>query len=185
MTGVQTCALPIWDALVKFIQGVSRGHQCEPYYRLENTQILKAFQRFLDGDPAAYQKEERDALCPSVHDWDGDYSISVFSAARDADRRSVFKQRATDELIQVLPQWARKGRTFEEDMSLEIGDAARLLIDSYADKAARLTIGDFSALTNAPIRASVGEGLWLVVQARKVDPKVIGAFFQSVVGSII
>ena len=170
---------PYRDALVKFIQGVSRGHQCEPYYRVEETQILKAFQRFLDGDPAAYQKEERDALCPSVHDWDGDYSISVFSAARDADRRSMFKQRATDELIQVLPQWARKGRTFEEDMSLEISDAARLLIDSYADKAARLMIGDFSALTNAPIRASVGEGLWLVVQARKVDPKVIGAFLQS------
>jgi hypothetical protein len=65
-----------------------------------------------------------------------------------------------------------EGRTFEEDMSLEISDAARLLIDSYTDKAARLMIGDFSALTNAPIRASVGEGLWLVVQARKVDPKV-------------
>jgi hypothetical protein len=102
---------PYRDALVKFIQGVSRGHQCEPYYRVEERQILKAFQRFLEGDPAPYQKEERDALCPSVHDWDGAYSISVFSAARDADRRSVFKQRATDELIQVLPQWAmRAGR---------------------------------------------------------------------------
>src|ERR1039458_5742563 len=64
---------PYRNALVKFIQGVSRGHQCEPYYRVEETQILKAFQRFLDGDPAAYQKEERDALCPSVRDWDGDY----------------------------------------------------------------------------------------------------------------
>lgn len=167
------------DALVQFIQPVSRGHHFEPYYCVEETQILKAFQRFLDGAPAAYQKEERDALCPSVHDWDGDYSISVFSAARGADRRSVFKQRATDELIQALPQWARKGRTFEEDMSLEISDAAQLLIDSYAGKAARLMIGDFSALTNAPISASVGEGLWLVVQARKVDAKLIGAFFRS------
>ena len=127
---------PYRDALVQFIQRVSRGHKFEPYYRVEEAQILKAFQRFLDGAPAAYQKEERDALCPSVHDWDGAYSISVFSAARGADRRSVFKQRATDELIQVLSQWARNGRTFEEDMSLEISDAARLLIDSYANRAA-------------------------------------------------
>ena len=160
------------------LNGHYRDH-FEPYYRVEEAQVLKAFQRFLDGAPAAYQKEERDALCPSVHDWDGDYSISVFSAARDADRRSVFKQQAADELIQALPQWARKGRTFEEDMSLEISDAARLLIDSYADKAARLMIGDFSALTNAPVSASVGEGLWLVVRARKVDPKAIGAFLRS------
>ena len=62
---------PYRDALVHFIQGASRGRQFEPYYRVEETQILKAFQRFLDGTPAAYQKEERDALCPSVHDWDG------------------------------------------------------------------------------------------------------------------
>jgi hypothetical protein len=54
-----------------------------------------------------------------------------------------------------------------------------LLIDSYADKAARLMIGDFSALTNAPISASVGEGLWLVAQARKVNPKAIGTFLRS------
>jgi hypothetical protein len=84
-----------------------------------------------------------------------------------------------DELLQVLPQWAKKGRTFQQDMELEINDAARLLIDSYADKAARLMMGDFSVLTNAPISASIGEGLWLVVQTRKVDPKRIGAFLRS------
>jgi hypothetical protein len=84
-----------------------------------------------------------------------------------------------DELLQALPQWAKKGRTFQQDMDLEISDAARLLIDSYADKAARLMMGDFSVLLNAPISASIGEGLWLVVQARKVDPKKIGAFLRS------
>jgi hypothetical protein len=167
------------NALVQFIQGVSRGHQFEPYYRVEETQIVKAFQCFLDGAPPAYQKEERDALCPSVHDWDGDYSVSVFSAARDADLRSLFKQRAVDELLQALPQWAKKGRTYQQDMDLEISDTARLFVDSYADKAARLMMGDFSVLINAPISASIGEGLWLVVQARKVDPKTIGAFLRS------
>lgn len=164
---------------MQFIQRISRGYQFEPYYRVEETQILKAFQRFLDDAPAGYQKEERDALNASVHDWDSDYSISVFSAARDANRKSVFKQRATDELIQVLPQWSKKGRSFEEDMSLEINDSARLFIDSYIDKITRLMNGDFSALANAPIAASICEALWTVVQMKKVNPNAIGVFFRS------
>jgi hypothetical protein len=40
------------DALVQFIQRVSRGHHFEPYYGVEETQILKAFQAFLDGAPS-------------------------------------------------------------------------------------------------------------------------------------
>src|SRR5467141_3611146 len=35
------------DDLVKFIQRISRGHHFEPYYRVEATQILKAFQAYL------------------------------------------------------------------------------------------------------------------------------------------
>jgi len=167
------------DALVQLIQGVSRGHQFEPYYQVEETRIVKAFQRCLDNAPPAYQKDERDALSPSVHDWDSDYSVSVFCAARDADRKSLFKRRAVEELQQALPQWAKKGRSFQQDIDLEISDAARLVIESYAEKTARLMMGDYSALINAPIRASIGEGLWLVAQTRKVDPKTIGTFLRS------
>jgi len=54
-------------------------------------------------------------------------------------------KKALEELLEALPRWANKTRTFEEDMALEISDAARLLVDSYAKKAARLMTGDFSA----------------------------------------
>ena len=114
-----------------------------------------------------------------MHDWDDDYSVSVFTAATGAHRKSLAKQRALDELLNALPQWANKARTFEDDMVLEISDAARVLIDSYSDKAARLMMGDFSALTNAPINASVVESMRFVVDVLKVDPATIGAFFQS------
>ena len=167
------------DELVQFIQKISRGHRFEPYWRVEETQIVKAFDAFLDKDPAAYQKEDRDALSPSVHDWDGDYSVSVFSAAMGVERRSFYKQKAQEELLEALPRWANKTRTFEEDMALEISDAARLLVDSYAKKAARLMTGDFSALLNSPIDSSIVETMWYVVQAKKVDLTTIGAFFQS------
>ena len=134
------------DALVMFIQRVSRGHHFEPSYRVKEMQILKAFQRLLNGAPAAFDRDERDALCLSVHDRDSDYSVSVFSGARDQDRKAALKQEALSELIQTLPQWAKKGRTFEEDMSLEISDEARLLIDSFVDKSTRLRVGDFLRL---------------------------------------
>src|SRR5581483_462794 len=58
------------DKLVQFIQKVSRGHRFEPYWRVEERQILKAFQAFVEGAPPAHQKDERDALSPSVHEWD-------------------------------------------------------------------------------------------------------------------
>jgi hypothetical protein len=167
------------DELVQFIQRISRGHRFEPYWRVEETQIVKAFDAFLDKDPAAYQKEDRDALSPSVHDWDGDYSVSVFSAATGMERRSFYKQKALAELLRVLPQWANKARTFEEDMALEISDAARLLADSYAKKAARLMTGDFSALLDSPINSSIVETMRYVAQAKNADPATIGAFFQS------
>src|SRR4051794_7827611 len=50
------------DDLVNFIYGVSRGHRFEPYYAIEETQILKAFQAYLAGAPAVYVKEDRDAM---------------------------------------------------------------------------------------------------------------------------
>jgi len=166
------------DALVEFIQRVSRGHHFEPYWRVEERQILKAFHRFLDGAPAGYQKAERDALCPSVHDWDEEYSVSVFSAAIGTDRRSLFKQQGIEELLQALPQWVSNVSTFEEDMNLEIRGAAQWLGDSFI-KAARLMMGDFSALSDAPINASVGNAMWCVVKAKRADPTAIGAFLLS------
>ena len=71
------------DGLVKFIQKASRGRRFESHWNVEKTQILKAFHAYLDGAPAAYQQDERDALCESVHDWDGEYSVSIFSEATD------------------------------------------------------------------------------------------------------
>jgi hypothetical protein len=90
------------DDLVQFIQRVSRGHHFEPYYRVEETQILKAFQAFLAGEPALYVKEERDALPSRVHDWDGLYSVSVFRAASDVERKRQFKEQGVEELVSTF-----------------------------------------------------------------------------------
>jgi len=170
------------DDLMKFIQRVARGHHFEAYYRVEETQILKAFQAYLANAPATYRKEERDALPSSVHDWDGDYSVSVFRAASDVDRKRQFKERAIDELVNTLSNWAASKNTFEHDMELELEDAGRIWMEQYAKKTGRLWAGDFSALVDSPISASVVEDMVYVLSAKKMEgnvARVIPAFFQS------
>ena len=85
--------------------------------------FCKAFQAYLANDLTTYIKEERDALPSSVHDWDGDYSVSVFRAASDVDRKRQFKEQAIDELVNTLSNWAASKNTFEQDMELELRDA--------------------------------------------------------------
>jgi hypothetical protein len=167
------------DVLVAFIQRFSRAYHFEPYYMVEETQILKAFQAFLVGKPAQYVKEERDVISSTVHDWDGQYSVSVFTAESGFDRKRAFKQRSVDALLDALDDWSKSSNTFEQDMELEFHDAARIFVDEYAKKAARLCCGDFAALIDSPIVADVGEGLIFVVGTLKADPRSIGAFFAS------
>jgi hypothetical protein len=170
------------DDLVKFIQRVARGHHFEAYYRVEETQILKAFQAYLANEPTTYIKEDRDALPSSVHDWDGDYSVSVFRAASGVERKRQFKERAIEELVNTLSNWAASKNTFAQDMELELRDAGRILMEQYAKKTGRLWAGDFSALVDSPISASVVEDMVYVLTAKKMEgdaARVIPAFFQS------
>jgi hypothetical protein len=170
------------DELVQFIQRVARGHHFEAYYRVEETQILKAFQAYLANEPTTYIKEERDALPSSVHDWDGDYSVSVFRAASSVDRKRQFKERAIDELVNTLSNWAASKNTFEQDRELELRDAGRILMEQYAKKTGRLWAGDFSALVDSPISASVVEDMVYVLSVKKMEgdaARVIPAFFRS------
>jgi len=167
------------DALVTFIQRFSRAHQFESYYRVEETQILKAFQAFLAGKPPQYVKEERDVISTSVHDWDEKYSVSVFTAESGFDRKRAFKQHSVDALLDVLDDWSNSSNTFEQDMELEFHDAAQIFVDEYAKRAARLSCGDLAALIDSPIAADVVEGLVIVATDLRVDLRSIGAFFAS------
>jgi hypothetical protein len=170
------------DDLVKFIQRVARGHHFEAYYRVEEMQILKAFQAYLANEPTTYIKEERDALPSSVHDWDGDYSVSVFRAASGVERKRQFKERAVEELVNTLSNWAASKNTFEQDMELELRDAGRILMEQYAKKTGRLWTGDFSAVVDSPISASVVEDMVYVLSVKRMEgdvARVIPEFFQS------
>ena len=64
-------------------------------------------------------------------------------------------------------------------MELEFRDAAGIFVEVYAEKTARLYAGDFSALVDAPIAASVMEYLVHIATTLKADIRSIPAFFVS------
>jgi hypothetical protein len=167
------------DSLVSFIQRLSRGHDFWPYYKVEERQTLKAFEAFLAGRPTAYVREERDAISGDLHDWDGDYIVTVFTHESDYERKRESKHTSVNALLDAIEPWGTSSRTFEEDMELEFQDAARIYADDYATKAARLYLRDFAALIDSPISAEVVGNLITVAQAVKADPKSIGAFLSS------
>ncbi len=170
------------DDLLNFIQRVARGHHFEPYYRVEKTQILKAFQAYLANAPASYATEERDALPSNVHDWDGDYSVSVSLPESGVERKRRSKQRAIAELVDALSSWATSKNTFEQDIELELRDSAHILMESYRRKTARLYSGDFSALLDSPISASIVEDMAYVLSVKEMQAdaaRVIPSFFKS------
>ena len=53
------------DDLVRCIHGLSRGHHFEPHYKVEETQILKAFQAYLAQSPTGYVKGECEPCPPA------------------------------------------------------------------------------------------------------------------------
>jgi len=168
--------------LLAFIRTASRGHKFEPTYRVERTQILKAFQSFLDNASPAYLKEQHDALPGSVHEWGGAFSVSVDCtiSAAEINRRRGFKQKAINKLEKTLPEWRTSKGTFEEDVKLELRDSARILTDHYAHKTARILAGDISALSDSPIDADiVGDMAYVLHFTPSVPLTKIGEFFNS------
>jgi hypothetical protein len=169
------------DELLSFIRRAARGHKFEPHYRVEETQIIKAFQAYLANAPASYIREERDALPPSVHDWDGPFSVSVHCATTQVERKKGFKRRAVAELVKTLRNWSTSTKTFNEDVEFELRDSARMLVENYEKKAARLRAGDFAALLDSRVSSSIVESMLhiLKLRARAERPGAIRSFFGS------
>lgn len=169
------------DELLTFIRSAARGHSFEPYYHVERTQVVRAFQAYMANAPASYVREERDAVPSQVHDWDGPFIVSVHRAASAVERKRGLKQRGVEELVRTLSDWKTSANIFEQDVEREIRDSARILIENHGKKAARVWAGDFSALHDSPVNAEIVEDMLYILQLKGApEPAtVIGSFFKS------
>lgn len=151
------------DQLMEFIKAASRGAEFEKDYSVERTQVLKAWEAFLQGRPPAYVFESRDAIQGALNKWDDYLRIDVGGYMRDIELKRQLKEDAVDNLVRVLDQWQVSAQTFGEAVALEIHDAGRQYVDTYATMLRRYADGDLGAAINSPLIAKVMEHMmhWL------------------------
>lgn len=147
------------EALMEFIKATSSGHEFEPTYEVEQTQIARAFEAFLAGSSAQFELKESDAIEGNVHEWDDYFRIDVGFYFKNIEMVRDLKRRAVEELVDTFGRWRQSTNTFEQDVALEIRAAGQNYIDSYLEFAARIARGDPAALFNSPIMSKVVESM--------------------------
>jgi hypothetical protein len=139
------------DDLMKFIKATSRGHEFEPAYEVEKTQIHRAFQAFIGGGPSAFQRWEDDAVEEEIHEWDDYIWFDVGRYFGDVELMRALKQKSVIGLVNVFNQWRNSTLTFNEHVDLEMREMAQGYLASYWEYAGRIASGDFNAVFNSPL----------------------------------
>jgi hypothetical protein len=170
------------DDLMEFIKATSRGHEFEPSYEVEQTQIVRAFQAYLQGKSPAFDLQHGDAVPSDIHEWDDYFRIDVGRYINDIELIRDLKRQGVEMLVDAFPGWRQSTNTFDQDVALELREAAKNYFEAYLKYAARIATGDYAALLDSPIMAMVVQALLHYLpedSAPEESLKKIAAFFQS------
>ena len=147
------------EDLLEFIKSTSRGYEFEPAYKVEETQIIRAFQAFLRVCSPEFELEEHDAIEGNIHEWDDYIRIDVGRYIGDIELARDLKRQSVEGLVDLFESWRKSKATFDQDVAVELRDAGKGYIDSYLEFAARIARGDYDALFNSPIMSSVVQSM--------------------------
>jgi hypothetical protein len=153
------------DNLMEFIKSASRGLTFERAYRIERIQVLRAFRAFLSNAPVEYAVDRRDAIRGTLDQWDSYFRIDVSSYTRDVELKRRLKTEAVRDLVTLFDQWVHSAETFQQHLQIEMRDAGKLYVKSYLDMAGRVAGGDFTAVVDSPVTATVVEQMLHLVPA--------------------
>jgi hypothetical protein len=169
------------DDLMKFIKMTSRGHKFESAHNVELTQINRAFKAFLADAPSVFQFHEGDAVKKDIHTWDDYVWIDVGRYIGDVELMRELKQQSVEKLIDAFENWRQSANTFEEQVAIELREAAKGYIRIYSEYAARLVSGDISAVYNAPVMSRLVESLLHCLPPERIEDRMkkIAPFLAS------
>ncbi|MER9849609.1 hypothetical protein NKJ55_20155 [Mesorhizobium sp. M0106] len=134
-------------------------YEFAPAYEVEQTQLNRAFDAWRGGRPSAYSPERGDAFHDHLDVWDGYFHIDVGEYRGDIDLIRRLKAEAIDGLVDLFPRWRESTSTFEQDVQRERDGAARGYLKAFGTYMARLAKGDYDALWDSPIMATVVRSL--------------------------
>lgn len=168
--------------LMEFIKATSRGHEFEPAYDVELTQIIRAFQAFLLDHSSEFTLKERDIVRGEIHKWDDYVRIDVGRYLGNVELIRDLKQQSLEELLDAFDGWRQSTNTFDQDVELEMSTAGKVYWDSYFQYLMRFADGDYDVFFDRPINSTVIEQmLFCFTEATQPEEclKQVVSFFLS------
>lgn len=169
---------PLWE----FIKQTSSGHKFQPEYHVQEVQIYRAFEIFLEDRPPNHQVERDDAVPSDVNGWDDYVWIDVGSFKLDTDKLRGRKEDSVTSLLDLFPAWAANKSTFEQDVRAELKGGSDSYVKLYVEYVQRLVGGDLNALMDSTVNSQIVEGLMHYEEKHLSGPlrmQRILAFFAS------
>ena len=170
------------NELLEFIKDISRGHEFWPYYRINETQIFRGFERFLRSEKDSFPLKISDAIPDDINDWEDYFRIEVTRPPIDSHEIRSLKKESVRKLVELFPSWRLDSTTFEEDRATEIEESARIYVHSFLNMMSRLEKGDFDALIDSPVDTNIVESI-LQYNEKTIEftdrMERINQFFQS------
>ncbi|MHB9119363.1 MAG: hypothetical protein ACYC2R_13980 [Burkholderiales bacterium] len=151
------------DELFKFIKDTARGEEFEPAYDVEQTQLVKAFRVWLEGGPAEYQLHRHDAIKDDLDSWDSYLRIEVGRYRGDVELIRDLKRQSIEGLVSLFDDWGKLTTSFEDDLAAEYAVAGKSYMDFYLEYMARIAVGDYEAMLDAPIASTIVETMLTVM----------------------
>ena len=119
------------EAFMKFIKATSRGHEFEPAYEVEETQITRAFMAFVSGCSTECLFQVDDAVTAEIHAWDTYIRFDIGRYFGDVERMRDAKQQSVEALVDAFDHWRGSHETFQEQIALEMEEAASQYLRAY------------------------------------------------------
>lgn len=117
--------------LLEFLKVATRGHKFERAYRLEERQLLKAFQAWLAGEGPGYVIAQSEALPQEIHQWDGYLFVDVEFDRGDGTAETARKIGSVKNLVGLFDEWRTAKSSFDEDFRGELAAQAQLYFRNH------------------------------------------------------
>ncbi|GGF35612.1 hypothetical protein GCM10011321_28370 [Youhaiella tibetensis] len=145
--------------LFDFIKATSRGYEFSPAYDVEQNQLHEAFAAYRKGEGTTFKVSRDQAFRDKLDVWDGYLRIEVGRYIGDIDLIRSLKAKAIEGLVDLFPGWRTSTSTFDQNVALEHGAAAKGYIDAYRTYLGRIGAGDWMAIVDSPIISQVVQNL--------------------------
>lgn len=170
------------EALWEFIKKTAVGHRFNIASRVKRSQLGRAFERFVSGEPVSTSIERLDALPWDIDHWENYFWVDVTRKVDDPDVVRRNKDQATRDLVAAFDGWQKARTTFDEDRRSEVRACASGLAQLYRDAFKHLLCGDVEAWMQAPADGGLIEDLMHrddKTMSMKERHERVGSFLQS------